>query len=288
MPESHSMPSDESAGKSLLENTPETSAGKSLLEKPLHQLTEDDISQLTREDCRRYLKEKGMRRPSWNKSQAIQQVIMLKKLLEVDSEAGSFKLPNNAHSSNTAIPCVPRGINRDAKISVSVEKTTTHHIQDLNKPDSLVGFSGRFAATKAEPAQPRATATTNVAAGQMTIFYSGKVNVYDDMPAEKARAIMHLASSPQEFSEEHLNDTSIMQKSLPRLSIGAFSAKAHQGSSDVISPTLLRTGSMRDNSLVLGDKNIMLREETPVEGGQSTRKASVQRYLEKKKDSVKV
>ena len=29
------------------------------LEKPLHLLTEHDISQLTREDCRRYLKLKG-------------------------------------------------------------------------------------------------------------------------------------------------------------------------------------------------------------------------------------
>lgn len=35
-------------------------AVKSVLDKPLHQLTEDDISQLTREDCRRYLKEKGL------------------------------------------------------------------------------------------------------------------------------------------------------------------------------------------------------------------------------------
>jgi hypothetical protein len=33
---------------------------RSALDKPLHQLTEDDISQVTREDCRRYLKEKGL------------------------------------------------------------------------------------------------------------------------------------------------------------------------------------------------------------------------------------
>jgi len=36
-----------------------TAAVKSILDKPLYELTEDDISQLTREDCRRYLKEKG-------------------------------------------------------------------------------------------------------------------------------------------------------------------------------------------------------------------------------------
>lgn len=40
---------------------PEETAVKSPLDKPLHLLTEDDIAQVTREDCRRYLKEKGMR-----------------------------------------------------------------------------------------------------------------------------------------------------------------------------------------------------------------------------------
>ncbi|EPS57471.1 hypothetical protein M569_17347, partial [Genlisea aurea] len=59
------------------------------LQKPLQKLTEDDIAQLTREDCRRYLKEKGMRRPSWNKSQAIQQVIMLKSLLETAPDSAT-------------------------------------------------------------------------------------------------------------------------------------------------------------------------------------------------------
>nr|XP_043619413.1 protein TIFY 4B-like [Erigeron canadensis] len=62
----------------------------SLLDKPLHHLTEQDFSQITREQCRQYLKQKGMRRPSWNKSQAIQQVIMLKALLEPSPESDAF------------------------------------------------------------------------------------------------------------------------------------------------------------------------------------------------------
>lgn len=121
---------------------PEETAAKSPLDKPLHQLTEDDIAQVTREDCRRYLKEKGtelgmglerrirrflclffelnlagagMRRPSWNKSQAIQQVIMLKTLLETtpDSDAAGARKrlrisrPNNTDSSsNVALESV--------------------------------------------------------------------------------------------------------------------------------------------------------------------------------------
>lgn len=39
---------------------PGETISRSPLDKPIHQLTEDDISQLTREDCRRYLKEKGL------------------------------------------------------------------------------------------------------------------------------------------------------------------------------------------------------------------------------------
>ena len=34
-------------------------AAKSALEKPLSELTEEDIAQVTREDCRKFLKQKG-------------------------------------------------------------------------------------------------------------------------------------------------------------------------------------------------------------------------------------
>ncbi|XP_071719439.1 protein TIFY 4B-like [Rutidosis leptorrhynchoides] len=75
------------------------------LDKPLHQLTEDDISQITREQCRHYLKQKGMRRPSWNKSQAIQQVIMLKALIEPSTESETcvkkFYITHRQHETLT-------------------------------------------------------------------------------------------------------------------------------------------------------------------------------------------
>lgn len=42
---------------------PKETVSRSPLYKPLHLLSEDDISQLTREDCRRFLKEKGLPLP---------------------------------------------------------------------------------------------------------------------------------------------------------------------------------------------------------------------------------
>ncbi|URE30919.1 leaf development [Musa troglodytarum] len=85
-------------------------ASRSPLDKPFAALTDEDIAQLTREDCRRFLKAKGMRRPSWNKSQAIQQVISLKALFEGrpgcdDSPAGGRIL--RKLSSVTSAPVSP-------------------------------------------------------------------------------------------------------------------------------------------------------------------------------------
>ncbi|KAL3849898.1 hypothetical protein ACJIZ3_011780 [Penstemon smallii] len=274
MPESDVMPPGESSVKSPLD-------------KPLHQLTEDDIAQLTREDCRRYLKEKGMRRPSWNKSQAIQQVIMLKKLLETtpDCEADSrsrlrISHPNINHNNDNTVPeSVPKGRCGDAENAVLAEETAPYRRKDLEIPDS----SGGFSAANNESALPRTTGSTNMSVGQMTIFYSGKVNVYDDVPADKARALMHIAASPQEFPQEWPVSGSMSLQPVSRLS-KAISTRSRPDSAVLFPP--MQTVKMNENSLVLGEEGNMLREETPVEG-PSTRKASVQRYLEKRKDRFK-
>ncbi|KAH6820162.1 hypothetical protein C2S53_020627 [Perilla frutescens var. hirtella] len=270
---------------------PEDSAAKSPLDKPLHQLTEDDIAQVTREDCRRYLKEKGMRRPSWNKSQAIQQVIMLKTLLETtpDSDAGARKRlrisrPNNTDSSSNAVlESVPRGTAGDVENSLSAEETPPHSGKDLDKPESSGGFSSRFAAANDESAQPRTPGSTNMPIGQMTIFYCGKVNVYDDIPADKAQALMHIAASPLQFPDEHPVDGAAVLQPVACLPKAVSSAR--QDSTVLVLPTL-QTVKISESTPVPGEENKMLREETPVEG-PANRKASVQRYLEKKKDRFK-
>ncbi|XP_051141866.1 protein TIFY 4B-like isoform X2 [Andrographis paniculata] len=265
---------------------------KFILDKPLGELTEDDIAQVTREDCRRYLKEKGMRRPSWNKSQAIQQVIMLKKLLEASPDSGAssrkklrISCPDNSQSSNTAVlESVTKGTSGgDAENSASAEETTASRRKDPERPDSSGGFPGRNVAAIDESAQARATDSTNILVGQMTIFYCGKVNVYDDVPADKAKAILNVAASPVKFPEQEVDVTTISHH-LPCIS-KAGSTMGHQNSAAVILPTP-ETVRMKDNAIVLGRETRMLHEETPAEGS-STRKASVLRYLEKRKDRFK-
>ncbi|KAI3787774.1 hypothetical protein L2E82_00190 [Cichorium intybus] len=121
------------------EEPPFSTSAVSVLDKPLHQLTEDDISQLTREDCRRYLKQKGMRRPSWNKSQAIQQVIMLKALLEPapDYGDGSRKLYITSRQQPTPTTRVQKGTSAYTEISLSAEESVPGHRNDTEKSDFL-------------------------------------------------------------------------------------------------------------------------------------------------------
>ncbi|KAG6434941.1 hypothetical protein SASPL_106586 [Salvia splendens] len=254
---------------------PEETAAKSPLAKPLHLLTEDDIAQVTREDCRRYLKEKGMRRPSWNKSQAIQQVIMLKTLLEStpDSDAAGerkrlrISRPNNTDSSsNVAMESVrssssvPRGTTAEEENSLSAEETTPHSVKDLDKPDSSGGLSSRFAAANDESAQLRTPGSRNMPIGQMTIFYCGKVNVYDDVPADKVRALMHIAASPLQVPDEQPVEGFVGLQPLPCIPKTVSSAR--QDSAVLILPTL-PAEKMNESSSLPGEETKKLREETP-------------------------
>ncbi|GFP81979.1 protein tify 4b [Phtheirospermum japonicum] len=117
----------------------------------------------------------------------------------------------------------------------------------------------------------------------MTIFYCGKVNVYDDMPEDKAQSILNIAASPVQIQERPVDGT-MMTQPLPCLS-NAFGAKAHPDSA-VLLPTLQKVKMYDHTRVLLGEESHILREETPMEGS-STRKASVQRYLDKKKDRFK-
>lgn len=251
------------------EEPPFSGSAMAALDKPLHQLTEDDISQLTREDCRRYLKQKGMRRPSWNKSQAIQQVIMLKALLEPapDSEDGSRKLYIASRQQQTPTTRVQKGTSADTEISLSAEESVPGHRNDTEKSDFLADD---------DSAPPGIGGGTEETKGQMTIFYSGKVNVYEDIPADKARALLELAASPLQFPQEDSFDENIFQA--PSINVGP-------GFPPMLSP-LKQTVRMTDNYRLHREESNMLRDDNFADGSAS-RKASVQRYLEKRKDRLK-
>ncbi|KAI3773061.1 hypothetical protein L6452_04259 [Arctium lappa] len=261
------------------EESPLSVSATSLLDKPLHQLTEDDISQLTREDCRRYLKQKGMRRPSWNKSQAIQQVIMLKALLEPkpDSDAcnRNRKLHITHRQQETTTTRVQKGTSADTEVSVSADELVPGQRNDVDLSD-LPG-DDEFVPTGI-------AGVTDESKGQMTIFYSGMVSVYDDVPAEKAWTLLQVAAIPLQFSQEAPFDGNVTTCPLT-YHLQAPNIKASTDSSPMFLPTL-QTVRMTDNSRLHREESSIFREDNSGEGSAS-RKASVQRYLEKRKDRYK-
>ncbi|KAL5860175.1 hypothetical protein ACOSQ4_001471 [Xanthoceras sorbifolium] len=250
---------------------PGETVSRSLLDKPLHQLTEDDISQLTREDCRRYLKEKGMRRPSWNKSQAIQQVISLKKLLETVSDSDATEARKKLYSVPSNSTLAVKGTSESAP----------YRPQDAPKPDLSRDFSGRLAADN-DSVSPRMTGSANEPVRQMAIFYCGKVNVYDDVPGDKVQAIMQLAASPV-VDREVSPDRTAALCSFP-CQLQATGIKAGPSSPMVISPTL-QTVKVAENCQLPLEGSCISREDSL--DGPMSRKASVQRYREKRKDRFK-
>ncbi|XP_048497329.1 protein TIFY 4B isoform X3 [Beta vulgaris subsp. vulgaris] len=271
-------------------------AVKSVLDKPLHQLTEDDISQLTREDCRRYLKEKGMRRPSWNKSQAIQQVISLKSLLEPSPS------PSNAAVLKSAVVRPPLNSTN------TVNSNSSSFTKELSPPDadgsvSAMGEDGgqnqQAGTSSSEPTREgecRPTATDSKAIAvrdtdalhlpidQMTIFYSGGINVYDGVPLDKARAIMHLAASPTQFSQDEPNTVNSTPWSSP-CQLPTSSVKFNASTQDGAAAQSVLQGKMAEPiQQCRSDGSIFYEQDVD---GQTNRQVSLQRYFEKRKDRGK-
>ncbi|KAL5561757.1 hypothetical protein UlMin_031504 [Ulmus minor] len=139
-----------------------------------------------------------MRRPSWNKSQVIQQVISLKALLETTSDSNSdgapmrlyIPYPGN-HSPGHSDSDPP-----DSRVLVMAEESVTNQPCDSPKLDAPSDISGQIAPAGNNSVSIRTVEVTNEPVGQMTIFYRGKVNVFDDVPGDKARILMELAASP--------------------------------------------------------------------------------------------
>ncbi|XP_010259139.1 PREDICTED: protein TIFY 4B-like isoform X2 [Nelumbo nucifera] len=261
---------------------------RSPLDKPLDQLTEEDISQLTREDCRRYLKEKGMRRPSWNKSQAIQQVLSLKSLLEARTDSGAVirqKVASKAAAEDPPhVPVTPtasaKETSADFQVSVSADESVSYRRKDPPKPAVPGDVSCRLPVADNDTISPRITGVANEPSDQMTIFYCGKVNVYDGVPANKAQAIMQLAASPICLPQDSAPGGTASTQQFP-FRFQVTCVRPETTSSAAISPSL-QSAKIVEQSGQHREEGDMSREAEPEV--PTSRKASLQRYLEKRKD----
>ncbi|OMO85586.1 Tify [Corchorus olitorius] len=230
-----------------------------------------------------------MRRPSWNKSQAIQQVISLKALLESNDDSGAGALrkildsppPPPAPPQNAAAHVASDSGDSVKEVAFG-EEGSPYRRKDLPlKAATTAEIGCRGGDTDNKNLSPRSPCETNELGGQMTIFYCGKVNVYEGVPLDKARAIMHLAATPIDFPQDNLCSANAALRSI------LCHVQAAGDKNGLIAPTTLNSHTMQPEKMAeyqqqFREKGNITRDSDV--DGQVNRKVSLQRYLEKRKD----
>ncbi|XP_008811616.2 protein TIFY 4B-like isoform X5 [Phoenix dactylifera] len=282
-------------------------AVRSPLDKPLSQLTEEDIAQLTREDCRRFLKEKGMRRPSWNKSQAIQQVISLKALLEGRLDSGDHPAgpgfrqkpppPPPVTPPHASLPSPLEEAGSDLPAPAEEPSPSPYRRRDPIPPVFFAGEpSCRFpvAVRDQQPPEipsPSPRVPEEAPTGQMTIFYDGKVNVYSDVTADKARAIMLLAASRDCYDAAAqpgpVHSTRPVLARFPPAFLGPGPGPVPTASPLAAAFPTSPAGRLPHHFREAADATEWRAARDIEPEGPTSRKASLQRYREKRKDRFK-
>ncbi|XP_021750030.1 protein TIFY 10b-like [Chenopodium quinoa] len=114
---------------------------------------------------------------------------------------------------------------------------------------------------------------------QMTIFYGGQVLVFNDLPADKAKEVMDLASSFEASQKKSKVETTNSSPSSPvAVPVSAQNTKSNLNSTLNSNQNLTAASKF--------GKNVILAAMPRVSDLPITRKASLHRFLEKRKDRL--
>eukprot|EP00246_Nothoceros_aenigmaticus_P013561 TRINITY_DN4746_c0_g2_i1.p1 TRINITY_DN4746_c0_g2~~TRINITY_DN4746_c0_g2_i1.p1 ORF type:complete len:570 (-),score=72.78 TRINITY_DN4746_c0_g2_i1:323-2032(-) len=117
-----------------------------------------------------------------------------------------------------------------------------------------------------------ANASGRLATAQLTIFYAGSVNVYDDVPADKAQAIMLLAGSGSSWSTSIINAPPLPSSLNTSSMAGSQVSKQEMSVSSTSSPVSQQIAALRVQAHTSASQSAL---QQPASGSSGSNQASV-------------